>query len=56
MTTRTASLSRADTGLAAILVLAFLGLGLVWTAGFASSATMHDAAHDTRHSIGFPCH
>jgi cobalt transporter subunit CbtB len=47
---------RADTGLAAILFVAFIGATLLFTAGFANSAMMHDAAHDTRHSIGFPCH
>jgi cobalt transporter subunit CbtB len=34
----------------------FLGAFFVWGAGFASSATLHDAAHDTRHAYGFPCH
>jgi cobalt transporter subunit CbtB len=24
--------------------------------GFAGSATIHDAAHDARHSLNFPCH
>jgi cobalt transporter subunit CbtB len=31
-----------------------LGISLLWGAGFAAQA--HDAAHDTRHAIGFPCH
>jgi cobalt transporter subunit CbtB len=58
MTTKTANLtaSRADTGLASILFAALLGATLLFAAGFANSAVMHDAAHDTRHSIGFPCH
>jgi len=56
MTTRSTTLSRTDTGLATILFVAFLGVGLLFTAGFANSAVMHDAAHDTRHSVGFPCH
>ena len=34
----------------------FLGAFFVWGAGFANSQTLHDAAHDTRHSYGFPCH
>ena len=33
-----------------------LGLGLVWAAGFASASVVHDAAHDQRHAVGFPCH
>ena len=38
--------------------LATLGLGalLLWGVGFAGSEVLHNAAHDTRHSIGFPCH
>ncbi len=48
--------SRTDTGLATILFVAFIGATLLFAAGFANPAVMHDAAHDTRHSIGFPCH
>lgn len=33
-----------------------LGLFLIWGAGLANSAVLHDTAHDTRHSYGFPCH
>lgn len=34
----------------------FLGLVLVWGVGFASDMAVHNGAHDTRHSLGFPCH
>lgn len=53
---QTKSGARVDSGLATIVLVAVLGAGLLFTAGFANSAAMHDAAHDTRHSIGFPCH
>lgn len=43
---------RLATGLIALL----LGTFLVWGAGLANSAALHDTAHDTRHSYGFPCH
>ena len=33
-----------------------LGLVIVFAAGFAPSETVHNAAHDTRHSFAFPCH
>ncbi|MCP4314721.1 MAG: CbtB-domain containing protein [Hyphomicrobiales bacterium] len=33
-----------------------LGVFLVYGAGLANSAVLHDTAHDTRHSYGFPCH
>ena len=39
-------------GLAA-LVIGFL---LIGTIGFASDMNVHNGAHDTRHSLGFPCH
>ena len=39
------------------LVGAFLLGGLiVYGAGFVNTAAVHNAAHDTRHSQGFPCH
>jgi cobalt transporter subunit CbtB len=33
-----------------------LGFLLVGTVGFASDMRIHNGAHDTRHSLGFPCH
>ncbi|MBH63052.1 MAG: cobalt transporter subunit [Alphaproteobacteria bacterium] len=36
----------------AILLGTFLLLGT----GFVHSSTIHDAAHDSRHSFTFPCH
>ncbi len=38
------------------LFAAVLGGAMLFTAGFANSATLHDAAHDVRHASGFPCH
>lgn len=32
------------------------GLGLLFVAGFANVAGLHDTAHDQRHAIAFPCH
>ena len=41
----------------AVAVLAFaLGATLVFAAGFAETGALHDAAHDSRHSLAFPCH
>jgi cobalt transporter subunit CbtB len=39
-----------------ILTSALLGAFLVFGVGFAHSDVIHNAAHDTRHSVGFPCH
>ncbi len=35
---------------------AVLGLVLLYGAGFAQTEEIHNGAHDTRHSAGFPCH
>ena len=45
-----------DADLAGLAAAALLGLALVWAAGFANAAVLHDAAHDQRHAVGFPCH
>ncbi|MBG0803362.1 CbtB-domain containing protein [Methylocystis sp. H4A] len=47
--------SRLDALKAAVVALT-LGFGLVWLAGFAYPESVHDAAHDTRHALSFPCH
>ncbi|HKS89049.1 MAG TPA: CbtB-domain containing protein [Stellaceae bacterium] len=50
-----AAASRAQTLVAAFAV-ALLGGFLVWAVGFSPIAALHNAAHDTRHSMAFPCH
>lgn len=32
------------------------GVFLVYVVGMAQTAPIHNAAHDTRHSLSFPCH
>ena len=44
--------SRVGPALLALLFGTFLFLG----AGFANSAVLHNAAHDGRHALNFPCH
>jgi len=42
-----------------VLAAAFatlLGVFLIYGVGFAGSNVMHNAAHDSRHSLTFPCH
>lgn len=46
---------RAST-IAAAVLFAFFGLSLVWFSGFANADVLHNAAHDSRHSLVFPCH
>ncbi|VDC21227.1 CbtB domain-containing protein [Pseudogemmobacter humi] len=54
------TLTRADgtvsVSLANIVIVALVGAALVFVAGLAQSETLHDAAHDVRHAVGFPCH
>jgi len=40
---------------AAIAALALGGV-LLFAVGFAQSSNIHNAAHDTRHTLAFPCH
>ncbi len=39
-----------------VAVAAGLGLILLYGAAFAETPALHNAAHDGRHSAGFPCH
>ena len=56
MTTQIQTLPRADTGLAGIALALFAGIFLLAIAGYAQAAVVHDAAHDQRHAVAFPCH
>jgi cobalt transporter subunit CbtB len=38
------------------MMAGMLGLVLLYAAGFAETAQLHNAAHDGRHSASFPCH
>ena len=40
----------------AALLAALFGLVLIWGVGFAHPGAIHNAAHDARHAIAFPCH
>ena len=53
--TATISATRSKTLIAASMA-AFLGVFMIWGVGFSHIAAAHNAAHDTRHSNGFPCH
>ena len=41
---------------ASLLVAFGLGASLVFLVGFAHISVVHNAAHDTRHTMNFPCH
>ena len=42
--------------LAAAAIAAMRGFGVIWGVGFSHVPAWHNAAHDTRHSMAFPCH
>jgi len=46
---------RGVTILSATLAILF-GVFLVFGAGLANPTTVHNAAHDARHALAFPCH
>ncbi len=52
VTSQTSVSERAKAAAAALI----LGFVLIYTVGFAASSTVHNAAHDTRHGLAFPCH
>ena len=59
MTTATASLGASVSRQSRILQLALaglLGLFVVGFVGFSHIDAVHNAAHDYRHSMAFPCH
>jgi cobalt transporter subunit CbtB len=58
-TTYPAPAAAAGRSLAAVLpplLAILLGLLVVGVSGFSHIDLVHNAAHDTRHSSGFPCH
>ena len=38
------------------LICVFIGASLIFSVGLSHLTFAHNAAHDTRHAIGFPCH
>ena len=53
VSTPTLSVSDRVKAVAAALVI---GVALIYTTGFAASSNVHNAAHDSRHGLAFPCH
>ena len=57
MTTMTGSKTLSIPARLAAGLSAFLfGSALLYGVGLAQDQRLHNAAHDTRHAIGFPCH
>ena len=59
MTSLIQSASRVSTRLDAVrygVAAILLGIVFIGVAGFAPLQAIHNAAHNTRHAVGFPCH
>jgi cobalt transporter subunit CbtB len=55
MNTTSTSVKSASS-LMSVIFVAAMGIALLFAAGHAQSAALHDSAHDIRHATGFPCH
>lgn len=60
MTSKTIHASASDIRIteatkARVLAIVFSAI-ILFTTGFAASTPVHNAAHDTRHTLAFPCH
>ena len=51
-----ASGSRAISKSMQLIAAFFLGVVMLYGAGFVQTSAVHNAAHDVRHTLAFPCH
>ncbi|MGH1578091.1 CbtB domain-containing protein [Planktotalea sp.] len=56
MTTQTQSIVRADSSALGLAIAVLTGVFLLVASGMAQATVLHDAAHDQRHAMAFPCH
>ena len=56
MTTQTANTTAVRTHSLAFVLAFSLGVALLTVSGMAQATVLHDAAHDQRHAMAFPCH
>ena len=50
------AIERADLSQMPIAFATLAGLMLLFASGYAQASILHDAAHDQRHAMAFPCH
>jgi cobalt transporter subunit CbtB len=55
LSTISLSATKSD-ALKAAIVAFVIGLGLIYVVGFSPIESLHDATHDSRHALSFPCH
>ena len=56
MTTEIKVIAVATLPTAGIAFAFITGLALLFASGYAQATSLHDAAHDQRHAMAFPCH
>ncbi|AKS44750.1 cobalt transporter subunit CbtB [Octadecabacter temperatus] len=53
---QTKTIARTDLSVLPIAFAVLGGLMLLFASGYAQASVLHDAAHDQRHAMAFPCH
>jgi cobalt transporter subunit CbtB len=56
MTTETKKIAVSVPSTASIAFVFVTGIALLFASGYAQATALHDAAHDQRHAMAFPCH
>jgi cobalt transporter subunit CbtB len=56
MTTETKEIAVSTPATTGIALAFITGLTLLFASGYAQATALHDAAHDQRHAMAFPCH
>ena len=56
MTTATQTGAVTKSGTSGIALAFLAGFALLLVSGYAQATVLHDAAHDQRHAMAFPCH
>ena len=56
MMTETKVIAVSTPATAGIALTFITGLTLLFASGYAQATALHDAAHDQRHAMAFPCH
>jgi cobalt transporter subunit CbtB len=56
MTTKTLALAEDTADRIGILTAVLAGMMLIYFAGISHASVLHNAAHDERHALAFPCH
>ncbi len=56
MNVQTPVIGQTESGTVGIVLAILAGTFLLVVSGFAQATVLHDAAHDQRHAMAFPCH